>query len=215
MKKTFLTLGLFLMSVAPALAYYGDYDNSRSESSPFSIFLALIVFVFGVLQIFLFFKVWGMTNDVKQIKEKYVSPVKSYNATITYFGIKALEGNEAAKKYIINEIIKELSMCDTSTFYKRERYSKMFNDVKEKFKLILDDSGIEFPEMEEYINLVSPNEYKGFKIDDKVRMVGDNQTYTIIGFNVIKDTVRVKNSYESTFTIDINDLKKIEESKES
>lgn len=29
---------------------------------------SFIMIVFGVLQIILFFKVWGMTNDVKQIK---------------------------------------------------------------------------------------------------------------------------------------------------
>ena len=29
--------------------------------------LTIILFVFGILQIILFFKVWGMTNDVKRI----------------------------------------------------------------------------------------------------------------------------------------------------
>lgn len=29
--------------------------------------LGLILFVFGVLQIILFFKIWGMTNDVKRM----------------------------------------------------------------------------------------------------------------------------------------------------
>ena len=29
--------------------------------------LTIILFVFGILQIILFFKVWGMTNDVKKI----------------------------------------------------------------------------------------------------------------------------------------------------
>lgn len=32
-------------------------------------FLSIILIVFGILQIVLFFKVWGMTNDVKKIKE--------------------------------------------------------------------------------------------------------------------------------------------------
>lgn len=34
--------------------------------------LSIILLVFGVLQIILFFKLWGMTNDIKEIKEKYV-----------------------------------------------------------------------------------------------------------------------------------------------
>lgn len=35
--------------------------------------LAIILIVFGVLQIILFFKIWGMTNDVREIKNKYLS----------------------------------------------------------------------------------------------------------------------------------------------
>ena len=31
----------------------------------------IIIITFGILQIILFFKIWGMTNDIKQIKNKY------------------------------------------------------------------------------------------------------------------------------------------------
>lgn len=36
-------------------------------------FVSLVVIVFGILQIILFFKLWGMTNDIKEIKEKYLN----------------------------------------------------------------------------------------------------------------------------------------------
>lgn len=36
-------------------------------------FVWIIVFAFGVLQIILFFKLWGMTNDIREIKEKYLN----------------------------------------------------------------------------------------------------------------------------------------------
>lgn len=37
-------------------------------------FLTFILLIFGVLQIILFFKVWGMTNDIniKEIRHKYL-----------------------------------------------------------------------------------------------------------------------------------------------
>jgi hypothetical protein len=35
-------------------------------------FLTIILLIFGVLQIILFFKVWGMTNDIKDIRNKYL-----------------------------------------------------------------------------------------------------------------------------------------------
>lgn len=33
-------------------------------------FLTIVLLAFGVLQIILFFKVWGMTNDVNKIQQK-------------------------------------------------------------------------------------------------------------------------------------------------
>ena len=35
-------------------------------------FMAIVFLVFGILQIILFFKVWGMTNNVKKIKEAFL-----------------------------------------------------------------------------------------------------------------------------------------------
>lgn len=34
-------------------------------------FLTIVLIIFGVLQIILFFKMWGMTNNVKEIKKIY------------------------------------------------------------------------------------------------------------------------------------------------
>lgn len=41
-----------------------------------TLFVSIVIIVFGVLQIILFFKLWGMTNDVKKIR-KAISPNKS------------------------------------------------------------------------------------------------------------------------------------------
>lgn len=37
------------------------------------ILLTIILLVFGILQIILFFKIWGMTNDIRDVKNKYLS----------------------------------------------------------------------------------------------------------------------------------------------
>lgn len=39
-------------------------------------FLSIVLLVFGVLQIILFFKLWGMTNDVRSLKDKYTASNK-------------------------------------------------------------------------------------------------------------------------------------------
>lgn len=41
-----------------------------------TLFVSIVIIVFGILQIILFFKLWGMTNDVKKIR-KAISPNKS------------------------------------------------------------------------------------------------------------------------------------------
>lgn len=47
------------------------------------IFVLLIIIVFGVLQIILFFKLWGMTNDVSEMKQDLSSIVsKLHKSTI-------------------------------------------------------------------------------------------------------------------------------------
>lgn len=46
------------------------------------IFVSLIMIVFGILQIILFFKLWGMTNDVRRLTEHFCrvkTPVKQEN----------------------------------------------------------------------------------------------------------------------------------------
>lgn len=34
-------------------------------------FSAIVLIITGILQIILFFKIWGMTNDVKKLKERF------------------------------------------------------------------------------------------------------------------------------------------------
>lgn len=35
-------------------------------------FLTIVLLIFGVLQIILFFKIWGMTNDIREMRNKYL-----------------------------------------------------------------------------------------------------------------------------------------------
>ncbi len=42
--------------------------------------LSIVMLVFGILQVILFFKIWGMTNDVNEIKLVFKDYVKSKNA---------------------------------------------------------------------------------------------------------------------------------------
>ena len=42
-------------------------------------FTGIVIIAFGILQIILFFKVWGMTNNVKRIWKKIDKPAPDFN----------------------------------------------------------------------------------------------------------------------------------------
>lgn len=44
---------------------------------PFAGIIFIVAIVFGILQIILFFKLWGMTNDVNTIKIKYLESLSN------------------------------------------------------------------------------------------------------------------------------------------
>ena len=46
-----------------------------------TLLVSIILIVFGVLQIILFFKLWGMTNDVKKMKKHFL-PSDSNNCSL-------------------------------------------------------------------------------------------------------------------------------------
>lgn len=64
--KYFMLITLLAVA-SPAFAY-----SSYNEPSGFALFLTVLTFVGALLNIILFFKIWGMTNNVKRIKEKMI-----------------------------------------------------------------------------------------------------------------------------------------------
>lgn len=71
-------------------------------------FISIIFIVFGILQIILFFKMWGMTNDVKELKNLYTDRSKELASSINRLSdvIKSSipkEEKQPVKKNIIPE----------------------------------------------------------------------------------------------------------------
>ena len=62
-----------LMATLSTFAYYSDYGYSSStfEMPGWFTFMGIVMIVWGVLEIILFFKIWGMTNDVKALKKDH------------------------------------------------------------------------------------------------------------------------------------------------
>ena len=64
MKKTLSLVFMLAVVMNASAAGYG-------ESSGFLTFIGIVMLVFGILQIVLFFKLWGMTNDIREIKKEF------------------------------------------------------------------------------------------------------------------------------------------------
>ena len=101
---------------------YNDYY--RDEPSP--LFLLLLI-IFAILNLILFFKIWGMTNNVKKI-ETYINPFsEDINIYSKYYLTKILKGQKEADDYInliiLTDIKEELDNVKRKfwlTFYDRK-----------------------------------------------------------------------------------------------
>lgn len=96
-----------------------------------------IVIIFGVLQIILFFKIWGMTNDVKKLSSRFSIPDK----------LDLIK--EIHKK---NPRIADLLFDSLYEALSREYLaSANYDYVKDQYKMLYRKAGIEFPAVFEAI----------------------------------------------------------------
>lgn len=98
--------------------------------------LSLIFIAFAILQIVLFFKIWIMTNDVRELK-------KEINGRNLYYYI--LKGDKSELKTFLNDkIYRELSY--TYNRYLRSNASDTeYTDKYNHYKELYDRFEIEFP----------------------------------------------------------------------
>lgn len=120
-------------------------------------FVGIIIIVFGVLQIILFFKMWGMTNDTKKIKDLVQAngyPDDVYPAKIEF----ALGNTEKAKEMVnrdfVCEVYKLYSEVSASSMSEESEYSKGFNQIESKYREIFDSASsfIEFSKFSTFDN---------------------------------------------------------------
>lgn len=98
-----------------------------------AFFTSIIIIAFGILQIILFFKVWGMTNDVRKIKNILELNIKQQQDTLNHnpnidpsFSVgEVVIYKKTQEKFIIKrrvtEDLFECSSLDTNTSYTLNR----------------------------------------------------------------------------------------------
>lgn len=86
-------------------------------------FTGIVIIAFGILQIILFFKVWGMTNNVKRIWKKIDNKDFLSNACISY-----IKGDLEETEKLANEaFLQEVALLSKSS----ESYEGWLNGYKE------------------------------------------------------------------------------------
>ena len=78
-----------------------------------SIFISILAVIWSILSIILFFKVWGMTNDVRELKEHFI-PTKTESDKNE--NIDSLESSFKVGDHVTEKgTLRELVVCDITS----------------------------------------------------------------------------------------------------
>lgn len=119
-----------------------------------TLFVSIVIIVFGILQIILFFKLWGMTNDVKKIRKSLPNVSSDLSPAKMEFIIGNTDkAKEMLKKEFVLDvyesymkIVKEnTEVTDPSVMEKEYSidYDRLKRAYKGRFKDIIDDVDFE------------------------------------------------------------------------
>ena len=73
-------LSVLAVSMAVAISSSAAGYYSSSDMSDGVTIMAIVLLVWGILEIVLFFKIWGMTNNVKKIVREFIDKPASIEA---------------------------------------------------------------------------------------------------------------------------------------
>lgn len=114
-------------------------------------FTGWVIIVFGILQIILFFKLWGMTNDVRKIT-KGLGNDKNLNEATVFF----LKGEkENAYKKLFDSFLGEVISASYSTWTDNpaDDYKEDFNKIVNRYKPMFEKIGLGHPDYTQYDEL--------------------------------------------------------------
>ena len=145
--KKIIVLTVFATASVPAFAYYGDYEI---EWPGWMIFLSVIFFVWGILNIILFFKLWRATNDINMIKNKYCVVADDLTNEVLKLKLagKDKEALDLLNSELIRLILKDYTYATlyTEATEKVEKFKEMFDERIKKFNPLYKEINKTIPE---------------------------------------------------------------------
>jgi hypothetical protein len=106
-------------------------------------FLSVILIVFGILQIILFFKMWGMTNDVKTIK-KLTSEANNSNWTAAKLETLVGDYDKAYNIYFKCFISDVYELYNSAYSDYPSQYAKLVETYKKRLDTLKGEYSIDF-----------------------------------------------------------------------
>lgn len=153
-----LLCSLLLLTSSSAFAAGSLYNDN--SGSAWSVISAFIVFVAGILQIILFYKIWIMTNNVKDIHNLYLQ--------------KGVKFTDAKFPYLLNRKEEAFNILNKSTEDRIMYWIKSSNDGSldiEKMQYLIDKDMAKIEKKYyEPIGMEMPAEYKNFKVAQYVAL---------------------------------------------
>lgn len=151
MKKIFLTLAF--MAIATSVFAYSSYRNPGDEIGQGIIGWTIVIM--GILNIVLFSKIWTMTNDVHQLKEKLVlDKFSEYQLRKKMVELKHMGKADEAKKMLDEHLKNEV-------FVQLLVNSKSVNSTKKKVEECLR----KYEKYYRYLNFEMPDEIKRIDVE--------------------------------------------------
>jgi len=107
------------------------------------VLIGIVVVIFGILQIILFFKLWGMTNDVSEIKNFLLKESLEENilseAGIDGWGENVTDAEKIEAMPLVNKLKPEQVIAKIMSSKRMEIWSYRFWETEQKnsgYKLI-------------------------------------------------------------------------------
>ena len=77
--KRFLVIAVSLATVSSCFASYDGYTSPNIELPGWLRIISFVTFAWGVLEIILFFKIWGMTNNIRKLTNHFCNQANDAN----------------------------------------------------------------------------------------------------------------------------------------
>lgn len=130
-----------MVCASSGFAYYGDYSYSspKLEMPGWLVFMGIVMIVWGILEIVLFFKVWGMTANVKALKKAHFNEMEfeSKAEIVRFLRENLVLGNmENVKKILLKNFIDNIkrsyAKLPVGGYEKNENGVSQYVSYKEK-----------------------------------------------------------------------------------